>query len=64
MKKNMSSADRTIRFILGIVLLSFVFTGPQTNWGWLGLIPLVTSMVGFCPLYSVFGWSTKRPAHT
>ena len=63
MKKNLSSADRMFRFILGIVLLFLVFTGPQTNWGWLGLIPLMTSMVGYCPLYAIFGWSTRKPSH-
>jgi hypothetical protein len=63
MKKNIGPGDRMLRFILGVVLLLLVFTGPQTNWGWLGLVPLVTSMVGYCPLYAIFGWTTRKPAH-
>lgn len=63
MKKNIGPGDRMLRFILGVVLLLLVFTGPQTNWGWLGLVPLVTSMVGYCPLYAIFGLSTRKAAH-
>ncbi|MCG6990048.1 MAG: DUF2892 domain-containing protein [Gemmatimonadetes bacterium] len=51
-------ADRVIRVILGLVLLSLVFFGPRTAWGWVGLLPLVTGLVGDCPLYTVLGTST------
>jgi hypothetical protein len=51
-------ADRAIRVILGLVLLSLVFFGPRTAWGWVGLLPLVTGLVGDCPLYTVLGLST------
>ena len=64
MPRNMGSADRWIRAAFGIVLLSLVFVGPRTAWGYLGLIPLVTAIVGTCPLYQLFGWSTKRTQHT
>ena len=43
-------ADRVIRVILGLVLLSLVFFGPRTPWGWVGLVPLLTGLVGGCPL--------------
>ena len=56
--KNEGSIDRALRVILGLVVLSLVFVGPQTAWGWIGLVPLVTGLVGFCPLYSVLGIST------
>ncbi|MBW1757468.1 MAG: DUF2892 domain-containing protein [Deltaproteobacteria bacterium] len=46
------------RVVLGIGLLSLVWIGPQTPWGWVGLVPLVTGLVGCCPLYRVFGIST------
>lgn len=58
MKTNESMVDRVIRVIAGVVLLALVFVGPQTAWGWIGLIPLVTGLVGFCPLYKIFGLST------
>ncbi len=55
---NVGSADRVLRIILGIGLLSLVFIGPQTPWGWLGLVPLFTGLMRTCPLYSVFGWNS------
>jgi hypothetical protein len=59
--KNAGNLDRAARLITGIVLLSLVFVGPQTPWGLLGLVPLLTAAVGWCPLYSVLGVSTCRP---
>ena len=56
--KNEGSIDRALRVILGLVVLSLVFVGPQTAWGWAGLVPLVTGLVGFCPLYAVLGINT------
>jgi hypothetical protein len=38
--------------------LSLVFIGPQTPWAWIGLVPLITGLVGFCPLYRVLGINT------
>jgi hypothetical protein len=58
MKKNMGSVDRSLRIIGGLILISLVFWGPQTPWGWIGLIPLATSLVGFCPAYVPFKIST------
>lgn len=55
---NESTLDRTLRVVAGIALLSLVFVGPQTAWGWIGLVPLVTGLVGSCPLYRLFGLST------
>jgi hypothetical protein len=60
MKKNMGKVDKTVRFIAGVVLISLVFIGPQTPWGWIGLIPLVTSLIGWCPVYVPFKWSTIK----
>ena len=50
--------ERAIRVLVGLVVLSLVFVGPKTPWGWLGLIPLATGLIGSCPLYTVFGFST------
>jgi len=57
-KRNSGSVDRVIRVIVGIGLLSIVFVGPQTPWGYIGLIPIVTGLVGICPAYSLLGLST------
>ena len=56
--KNVGTVDKVIRVILGLVLIALVFAGPQTPWGWIGIIPLATGLIGFCPLYSVFGINT------
>ena len=56
--KNEGKLDRTLRVIGGAALISLVFVGPQTLWGWIGLVPLVTGLVGNCPVYSLLGIST------
>ena len=58
MTVNMGSADRIIRAIVGVVLLALVFVGPQTPWGWIGIVPLATGLISNCPLYSILGLST------
>lgn len=58
MSKNEGKLDRTLRVILGLVLLSLVFVGPQTMWGLIGIVPLVTGLVGVCPVYSLLGIKT------
>jgi len=56
--KNEGTVDRAIRTVVGLVLISLVFIGPQTVWGWVGLVPLITGVVGFCPLYKILGLNT------
>ena len=55
---NESKFDRAVRILIGFVLLSLVFIGPKTAWGFLGAIPLLTGLVGYCPLYRALGIST------
>jgi len=55
---NEGKTDRALRVIVGAVLIGLVFVGPKTPWGWVGLVPLVTGLVGTCPLYTMFGWRT------
>lgn len=57
-KQNVGKADRVVRIFLGLALISLVFVGPQTPWGWIGIIPLLTAFAGTCPLYSLLGVST------
>ena len=56
--KNMGTIDRVLRIVVGLGLISIVFIGPQTPWGWIGLIPLATGLIGFCPLYKIIGVNT------
>lgn len=55
---NVGAVDKVVRIILGVILIALVFVGPQTPWGWIGVIPLATGLVGFCPLYKILGMST------
>jgi hypothetical protein len=56
--KNEGTIDRVLRIIAGAALVSLVFVGPETPWGWIGVVPLVTGLVGNCPVYSLLGIST------
>lgn len=58
MPVNVGTIDRALRAIVGLVLIALVFVGPQTSWGWIGLVPLLTAVVGFCPAYTLFGVRT------
>lgn len=62
MKSNVGSLDRIVRVVLGAGLLSLAFIGPQTPFGYIGLVPLFTGIFGFCPAYLPFGLSTCRVA--
>ena len=57
---NEGGIDRALRIIVGLVLISLALFGPQTAWGWIGLVPLITGIVGWCPAYSAFGIKTRR----
>jgi hypothetical protein len=59
-KPNLGGIDRAIRILAGAALLALVFVGPQTPWGYLGLVPLLTGVIGFCPAYCPLGLSTCR----
>jgi Inner membrane protein YgaP-like, transmembrane domain len=62
MTKNVGSIDRALRIIVGVLLLAFAITGvPATgyNWiGWIGVVPLLTAFMGWCPAYTLVGLST------
>lgn len=62
MMLNEGKVDRAVRVVLGLALLATVFVGPQTWLGWLGVVPLVTGLVGFCPLYRLLGIRTTKAA--
>ena len=58
MTKNVGGIDRILRIVVGLGLISLVFVGPQTQWGWIGVIPLLTALAGFCPAYRLIGMNT------
>ena len=56
--RNEGTVDRVLRVVAGAAVISLVFVGPQTAWGWVGLVRLVTGLVGNCPVYSILGINT------
>lgn len=60
MPKNEGTLDRALRVIAGLILLSLVFVGPQTLWGLIGIVPLLTGLAGYCPAYSILGINTCK----
>lgn len=58
MSRNEGVIDRLLRIIVGLVLIALVFVGPRTAWGWIGVIPLLTGLIGTCPIYSLLGINT------
>ena len=60
MKTNESNTDRVFRIILGLVLLSLVAFGPKTPWGYIGVIPLLLGLIGFCPIYKLLGINSSH----
>jgi hypothetical protein len=59
MKVNEGTIDRALRVIAGLVLIGLAATGTVGVWGWIGVVLLLTGIVGFCPAYAIFGASTK-----
>jgi hypothetical protein len=55
---NEGTLDRTIRIVLGIALLGLAVAGPKTPIGFIGIVPLLTGVIGFCPLYRLVGIRT------
>lgn len=56
---NLHSIDRILRIVIGLVLISLIFIGPKTLWGFSGVILVLTAYINFCPLYSILGFSTR-----
>ncbi len=56
--RNESTPDRIVRIVLGIAILCLFLFWPRSAWGLVGLVPLATGALGFCPLYKVLGIST------
>lgn len=58
MKANVGGIDRILRIVLGLVLIGLTLSGTIGVWGWLGVVPLATGFISFCPLYPLLGINT------
>ena len=60
MKSKVGGIDRIVRIVIGLVLVALAATGQVGAWGWIGLLPLATGALGWCPPYSIFGINTCK----
>jgi hypothetical protein len=60
MIKNVGSLDRTLRIVAGLALVALTASGQVGAWGWIGVVPLSTGLLGWCPAYTLFGIKTCR----
>ena len=60
MKQNVHNIERVVRVVIGAAIVSLVFIGPQSPWGWLGLVPIATGLLGWCPPYAMLGINTCK----
>jgi Inner membrane protein YgaP-like, transmembrane domain len=62
MTTNAGTIDRALRIIAGIALIALTLTGTIGVWGWIGVVPLATGLIGWCPAYSILGIKTCKTA--
>jgi len=60
MQSNVGGIDRILRIVIGAVLVILAATGQVGAWGWIGLLPLATGLIGWCPPYSLLGMNTCK----
>ena len=58
MKTNVGGIDRILRAVIGLGLIALTLAGTIGVWGWIGVVPLLTAALGFCPIYTMLGFST------
>lgn len=58
MKTNIGTVDRVLRIAVGLILMGLAYTGTIGAWGWIGVVPLATGLVGWCGLYQLLGIKT------
>lgn len=57
MKANVGGIDRILRIVVGLALIAWALMGGPV-WAWIGLVPLATGAIGFCPVYPLLGMNT------
>jgi hypothetical protein len=60
MKTNIGSTERIVRIVIGVAILSLAFVGPRAQWAYLGIFPILSGVIGWCPPYALLGISTVR----
>lgn len=60
MKQNIHNVERIIRVVAGVILILLAFVGPKNPWFLLGIVPLLTGILGWCPPYAILGISTCK----
>lgn len=60
MSRNEGTLDRVLRVIVGLVLIALALNGTFAPWGWIGVVPLATGILGVCPVYSLLGIRTCK----
>lgn len=60
MQANVGGIDKGLRIVAGLVLIALAATGTVGAWGWIGIVPLLTGLFNFCPLYSLLGIKTCK----
>ena len=58
MQTNVGNIDRIVRAVIGLALIALTWAGTIGAWGWIGVVPLLTAALGFCPVYTMLGFST------
>lgn len=58
MTKNVGQTDKIARIAIGALLIVLALTGTIGGWGWIGVVPLATGLMGSCPAYSLLGMNT------
>lgn len=58
MQTNVGGIDRIVRAVIGLALIALTWAGTIGPWGWIGVVPLLTAALGFCPLYTMLGFSS------
>ena len=61
MQTNTGTIDRQIRVLAGFTLIALTATSTVGPWGWVGVIALITGLIGWCPLYAALGIDTRKP---
>jgi hypothetical protein len=60
MKANIGRIDRILRIVVGLALVAWALLANGPVWAWIGVLPLVTGLINFCPAYSIFGISSCK----
>ncbi len=61
MKANIGGIDRVLRIVVGLALIAWVVFASGPIWAWIGILPLATGLINFCPAYSIFGINSCKP---